>query len=187
MPTRKKILLAIWLLLITIAVSCYVLFPAYFTVTSIRETLQNYHGSILLAYLGISLARGFFFIPSSPFVLAGALLFPMHPWLVVLISITGVLFGSCYIYFFTEYLEIEKIFRKNFTARFEKVKNGMAQYGFWIVVAWAFIPVVPTDLISYTAGVTRMPFWKFALGVFLGELPLVGLYVFFGGQIPVLF
>ncbi|HHG84259.1 MAG TPA: TVP38/TMEM64 family protein, partial [Bacteroidetes bacterium] len=181
MPKKKKILFVVWLLLIAVAVSFYFLFPEYFTVSAIQTGLQNYQGPLLLGYLGISLVRGIFFIPSTPFVLAGAIIFPNQAWMVVFISICGVLAGSTYVYFFTEYLEVEKVFRKNFKARFEKVKKGMTKYGLWIVVAWAFIPVVPTDLISYTAGVTKMPYWKFAIGILLGELPLVMLYVFFGG------
>lgn len=186
MPKKKQILFGIWLLLIAAAVSLYFIFPEYFTQKAIQNGLESYQGPLLLGYIAISLVRGIFFIPSTPFVLAGALIFPDHPWTVLLISISGVLAGSSYVYFFTEYLEIEKLIRKNFEQRFEKVKNGMAKYGMGIVVVWAFIPVVPTDLISYTAGVTRMPYLKFALGILLGELPLVALYIFFGGSISAL-
>lgn len=53
-------------------------------------------------------------------------------------------------------------------------------------MGWSAFPFVSTDVICYAAGTLRMPLWKFAGGVALGEVPIVGFYVWasdmvFGG------
>lgn len=180
MPKRKKIIFAIWIAVALSAIALYLIFPEWFTADKIKQLLERSHNHILLVYLLVSLLRGVFFIPSTPFVIAGAMLFPQIPFTVFLISLAGVWAGGSYIFFFTEYLEVEKLFMAKHAHRFEKLKAGMHRHGLWIVMLWSFFPVVPTDLISYTAGVTRMPFWKYSLGLLIGEAVLVGIYVFSG-------
>ena len=180
MPRSKQIIWLVWMLLAISALACYLIFPEWFDAARFLALLKDHRTAILLGYLLLSLVRGVFFIPSTPFIVAGALLFPESKMLVFLISMAGVVSGGTYVYFFTEFLEVEKVFKKHFAAKFEKVKTGMAKYGIWVVIFWAFFPAVPTDLISYTAGVTRMPYWKYCLGLFIGEVPLVAIYVFSG-------
>jgi uncharacterized membrane protein YdjX (TVP38/TMEM64 family) len=172
--------LVVWLVVTLSALSCYLFYPEYFTAEAIRNFLDGSQGMMLLLYLLISLARGIFLIPSTPFILAGAMIFPDLKWTVFWISLAGVMAGASYIYFFTEFLGLDSFFQRKFAKRFEQARKGMDRYGIWIVILWSFFPVVPTDLISYTAGVTRMPYWKFALGVLIGEIPLVAIYVFTG-------
>jgi uncharacterized membrane protein YdjX (TVP38/TMEM64 family) len=180
MENAKKIMLYVWLALIAAGVVLAMIHPEWFTRDAIFEFVKAYEGQMLLVYLLICVGRGMFLIPSTPFVLAGGLLFHDNLWLVFAISMVGVLSGSAFIYYFTEFLGVDKIIQKRFAHKLEKTKAGMEKYGFWIVVAWSFFPLVPTDLIAYVAGITRMKPWKFFLGVFLGELPIVALYVFTG-------
>ena len=42
------------------------------------------------------------------------------------------------------------------------------------------VPHLPFELISYMAGITTMPLWKFMLATFLGIVPIVFLFSFFG-------
>ncbi len=57
------------------------------------------------------------------------------------------------------------------------------KYAFWIVVAWSFFPLVPTDAICYVAGMAKMPFRKLAAAMLLGEVPVVAAYIFLGAEI----
>lgn len=45
-----------------------------------------------------------------------------------------------------------------------------------LVLLGRLVPLVSFDLISYSAGLTRMSMWKFAVASFLGMLPLTFLY-----------
>lgn len=180
MEKSKKVMLFVWIGLIAAALILLIIYPEWFTTDSISAFVKQYEEWMLAVYLLICVGRGMFLIPSTPFVLAGGILFPENPWMVMAISMLGVLAGSASIYYFTEFLGLDKVLEKKFAHKMEKTKAGMDKYGFWIVVLWSFFPLVPTDLIAYVAGITRMKAWKFFLGVFLGELPIVAVYVFTG-------
>ena len=51
-----------------------------------------------------------------------------------------------------------------------------------LVVGWSAFPFV-SDVICYAAGTLRMHLGKFAGGVALGEVPIVGFYVWAGGMV----
>ena len=180
MEKVKKVLLFVWIGLIIAIFILALIFPSWFSQENIFHFVKAYEGQMLLVYFLICIVRGIFLIPSTPFVLAGGLLFHDNLWMVFAISMMGVLAGSASIYYFTEFLGIDKILEKRFAKRLDKTKAGMKKYGFWIVVGWSFFPLVPTDLIAYVAGITKMKPLKFFLGVFLGELPIVAVYVFTG-------
>lgn len=183
MEKAKRIMLFVWLGLILAGFVTALIKPEWFTQDSITHFVHQYEGQMMLVYFLISVSRGLLLIPSTPFVLAGGMLFPADPWPVMAISMAGVLSGSAFIYYFTEFLGVDKLFEKKFAKRMEKTRRAMEKYGFWVVVGWSFFPLVPTDLIAYVAGVTRMSPWKFFLGVFIGELPIVAVYVFTGQAI----
>ena len=63
------------------------------------------------------------------------------------------------------------------------LEQQMNQKGFWLVVGWSAFPFVSTDVICYAAGTLRMYLGKFAGGVALGEVPMVGFYVWAGGLV----
>ena len=176
----QKVLLGVWILLIVLGLGTYLIHPEWFTTEAIGGFIVTYKRHMLLVYFLISVARGIFLIPSTPFVMTGAALFPLDPWTVLVISMVGVMSGTAFIFYFTEFLGLDKPIQKRFGKKMEKVSLKMEKYGFWIVLAWAFFPIVPTDLVAYTAGITKMSPWKFFLGIFLGELPLVTFYVFTG-------
>lgn len=56
-------------------------------------------------------------------------------------------------------------------------------WAMWFVAAWAFFPVVPTDLICYAAGLVRMPYRRMITGIIIGELPLVTAYIVLGAKL----
>ncbi len=89
-------------------------------------------------------------------------------------------------YFFSEVMGFDKLFEKKYPKKAKKVHKLVEKHGFYIVAAWSFLPLVPTDLICYTAGIVRMNFWKFIAGVFTGEFLLVLMLTFLGGEIGVL-
>lgn len=167
-----------WLTMIVATLLWWAANPTAFTPDRIRGLLGRYESSALLIYLLISSIRGCFLIPSTPFVLAGALLFPGRPWLVFWISLFGVLVGSSIIYFFSDKLGFADVIEKKHATTLAKVRTRMEKHGMLIVVAWSFFPLVPTDLVCYLAGVIRMNFLRFIVAVALGEAILIAGYVF---------
>ncbi len=149
------------------------LFPKHFTAEGIHVFVIEFNTLALGVYFSISLIRGLFLIPSTPFVLAGALLFPTNLSLVFVISMLGIMGSGTFIYHAAHFLDFsekrgEKINRLN-----EKIRRS----GFWIVLTWSFFPLVPTDLICWVAGRVRIAFWKYILALFIGEAVLVAIYL----------
>jgi uncharacterized membrane protein YdjX (TVP38/TMEM64 family) len=183
MKRTKTYLRITWIALILIGLVLFFLYPDSFTKESLSNFIQNQSSNILLVYIIISLVRGVFLLPSTPFVLAGILLFPNEPFLVFFISILGIVITAIYLYFASRFLEFNKLFGRNHSKKADKIIEKLNQHGFWIVLAWAFFPLVPTDLICYIAGSIKMNFTKYIIAIFLGEAILVGAYVYLGGSI----
>ncbi len=70
------------------------------------------------------------------------------------------------------------------SARLEGLDRRMEEHGAVIVFVLRLIPVVSFDAISYAAGLTRIPFWKFLLATALGMAPGTFVFVYLGGASP---
>lgn len=185
-PVQRS-LLVLWLLPVLLALLAYVLHPEWATAAAIREAVAAYPDHVLFAYVVLSLGRGLFLWPSTPFVLAGAALFPEQPWLVGAISMAGVLAGAAYGYYIPELLGLDVELQRRLGPHRERMLARLQTHGFWIVALWSFLPVVPTDLMAYVAGSTRMRPWQFFGAVVAGEVPLITIYVVTGKALSELF
>ena len=180
----RLILLCLWAAVILTAVALYLSRPSDFTAANIAAFIHSFENGILIVYLAISALRGFTLLPSTPLVLAGTLLYPDQPWLVLAISISGILISSSLIYFFSEALGFAHYFETKKPAAVARVRRRLEHpWGLAFISLWAFFPLVPTDAVCYVAGSTKVHFYKFLLAVLGGELVLCSLYVFTGSAI----
>jgi uncharacterized membrane protein YdjX (TVP38/TMEM64 family) len=180
----RAIFILLWIALIVTCIGIYLSDPSKFKAENIAIFLAEFHGPIWLAYFILSALRGLTLLPSTPLVLAGTLLFPEQPWAVLAVSMAGILLSSTMIYYFSEFLGFDEYFENNKPELSAKIRQKLEQpLGFLFVAGWAFFPFVPTDLVCYVAGTTRMKFWRFIAAVFVGELILCTCYVFFGGSL----
>ena len=180
-PEMKKTKLYIritWIALTSIGLMLFFLHPNLFTKEALFNFIKENSSHIFLTYIGISLIRGIFLFPSTPFVFAGILLFPDSSMTVFWISIFGILITATYLYFASIFLEFDKLFGGRHSQKTDKIIEKLNKHGFWIVLGWSFFPLVPTDLICYIAGSIRMDFRKYILAIFIGEAILVGAYVY---------
>ncbi len=92
----------------------------------------------------------------------------------------GILLGASMIYYAGKLFTAEDFFSEKHQKKLPLIKDKINAHGFWIVLAWSFFPLVPTDLVCYISGATRMKYLKFILAVFLGELVLVSTYLYAG-------
>jgi len=160
------------------------MYPQVFTAENIAAFLLQFQGEIWLVYLIMSALRGFSLLPSTPLVIAGTLLFPGQPFSVLAVSMTGIFVTSSMIYYFSEHLGFNDYFESHKPELSHKIKAKLEHpFGFAFVAAWAFFPLVPTDLVCYLAGTTKMNFLKFIAAVMVGELILCSFYIFFGGAL----
>ncbi len=177
----KNVLLFSWISLILFSVGLYFLRPQLFTSEKLASFFHNFEGYILVIYIFICMFRGFTLIPSTPFVIAGTILFPDKPVAIFIISLVGILSSSSIIYYFSGYFSFDKYFEKKFPGKIKAIETKLnKKSGFFFISLWYFIPASPSDLIGYVAGTVKMNFKKFISAVFVGSVPFLAMYVFFG-------
>jgi uncharacterized membrane protein YdjX (TVP38/TMEM64 family) len=180
--------ITIWAALIIAAVLSFFVWPELFTPVGIAAFLAKFQNEALLIYLAISVIRGFTLLPSTPIVIAGTLAFPTALWVVLAISIVGIIVSSSLIYWFSDLLGISDFFETKKPAAVARIRRRLEQpTGVAFVFLWAFFPLVPTDAVCYVAGSMRMSFPKFILAITVGELILCSFYIFSGGYIIEMF
>lgn len=181
MKWRRFVGIGLWATGILTTIWGYFFHPALFTPDGLRHFIQQFEGNLWWVYVAVSMLRGVTLVPSMPFVVVGTLLFPHNLALVLTISVIGVCFSAAMIYHFSEWLGLAHYFQSKYDL--ERHRNLLDRYGFWVVVAWAFFPLAPTDAICYVAGMVKMSFWKFLLAIFIGELLICASVVYATHQI----
>lgn len=67
--------------------------------------------------------------------------------------------------------------------KFAAIDQAVAGQGFKIVLLTRLSPVFPFNLLNYAFGLTKIPFWKYALGSWIGMIPGTLMYVYFGAAL----
>jgi uncharacterized membrane protein YdjX (TVP38/TMEM64 family) len=133
------------------------------------------------AYIALGAVRGFTLLPSTTLVLA-ALPF-MRPGPLLACTLVGIMLSSASIYYFSAALRIDERVAKKHPEKIARLTALVNRYEMPIIIGWSFFPLVPTDLICYVCGILRVRFWKFLLGVTLGEGAICAIYIYGGDQI----
>ncbi len=143
---------------------------------SIKETIANYPAAPLV-FLFAQLLASLLFIPRTVLAVAAGLLFGV--WLGTLWAALGSVLGAVAGFWIARYvnggfIELEKL------PRLGPVLLKAERGGWRAVAALRLIPVVPHSLANYALGLTKLPVGSYALGSFLGQLPMTVAYVEFG-------
>ncbi|MHC4536821.1 MAG: TVP38/TMEM64 family protein, partial [Planctomycetota bacterium] len=64
--------------------------------------------------------------------------------------------------------------------KFAAIDEAVAQQGFKIVLLTRMSPIFPFNMLNYAFGLTKISFWKYALGSWIGMMPGTIMYVYFG-------
>ena len=180
----KTIAYVIWISILIYLGIAYLRNPEIATAEYLVNFIQQYKGEMLFIYTLLTLIRGFFLIPSTPFVIAGGLLFPDQLLLVLTISMVGILFSATALYYFSDLLGFSTYLERKFPSKINKWKKQLAsKKSIWFIAGWSIFPFVPTDIICYVTGIIKTPYKNLFLGVFIGEIILCSLYVYFGAAI----
>lgn len=177
----KRVFYLLWGVIMVYLLVLYVQNPEIIRPEYIRNFVSSYGAEMLWIYAAISIIRGFFLIPSTPFVIGGILLFPDQLLLVLLISMLGVIFSATALYYFADAMGFSQYLECKYSKKVEKWKTRLTDpKAALFVFAWSLFPLVPTDLICYVAGLVKMPYPYMFAGVFGGELLLNVCYIYLG-------
>lgn len=168
-----------WLIFSFLVLLIYFIYPDAFSAKAIVDFIKKYDNYILPIYIFIFLLRSFTLIPNTPFVIAGTLLFPKSPFLVLFISVFCISLSSLIIYYFSELLGFDKFFKNKYPYKMEAIKKKLDnKYGLLFIITWAFLPFAPTDLVCYASGILKINIFVLLSGIILGELPICYFYIF---------
>ena len=173
----------VWLTLCVVVLVTLLINPDLLNRNNISEFLNSLGPTAFGVYLLLCLSRALLFIPVTPFILGGAIAFSDQPELVVATSMLGILVGGFLVYRFPRLGSYDEYLESKYPKLTARIAGHMhAPYAFWIVAGWSFFPLVPTDLVCYVAGISKMRFARLASGLFIGSLPMNILYVYSGAE-----
>lgn len=174
----QEILKWLWISVIAITITVYVFNPSLFSNDTIAVFITNFSGYAWGTYFLIHLLRGFVLLPSTPLIFAGIILFPNQLFWVLIVSLVGILSSSLLIYYCSDKLGFSNLFNKK-KAKLRVIEEKLSgKKGFYYILLWAFLPIVPTDLICYVSGALKVKLPVFVSSIFLGELVLCSIYIF---------
>jgi len=172
---KRKTFIA-WLLMVAVALTLFMAYQDRIDVNWIRELVHDNRFLIIPCYLLLLSLLGLTFIPSTPFAIAGVILF--DPTLAYFLNLVGIITSSTIVFHFAGFLGLRDAFETRYPEQTKKVRRALDRKELPIIIGWSFFPVVPTDLIIYVASTLEIPLWKCLLGVLLGEGTLNAFYIF---------
>ena len=172
----KRKTFIVWLLVVAVALTLFMTNQDRIDVNWIRGLVHDNRFLIIPCYLLLLSLLGLTFIPSTPFAIAGVILF--DPTLAYFLNLVGIITSSTIVYHFAGFLGLRDAFETKYPERTKKVRRALDRKELPIIIGWSFFPVVPTDLIIYVASTLQIPLWKCLLGVLVGEGTLNAFYIF---------
>jgi len=178
---HKRYVVIFWLLVSVSILSWYFFGPGIDWVESLQDTVdENLVLSASIYMLVLSL-RGLTFMPSTPLLFAGIVLF--NPILVYLLNLIGIVTSSTLVYYFAQYLWIDDYFEKKYPKQLSSIQAKLKNKEFPVIAAWSLVFFVPTDLVVYAASTIRVHIWKVWAWVLVGEALLNAIYIYTGDEI----
>ena len=169
----------LWVFMAVVVFVLWLQEPSLFARESIAAWIERWGSWMFAGFIGVSLVRGLFLIPSTPVILTGGVLFPESLPFVFGISIVGIVVSATAIYFLPGVGGYDDLLERKYPEKIARLKMLLATpYAFWVVLGWSFFPFVPTDVICYAAGLLGMSYRRMIVALLLGEVPLVVGYLF---------
>ena len=175
-PKLRKKTLYVWIFFTLFILVLYLFNRDLFDISFLKNFVNDHLVMVISIYLTILTLIGLTFIPSTPFAIAGVLLFP--PLEAYVINLVGIVTSSALVYYFTQYLRLNTWIEAKFPEHITKIKKALSRKELPIIAGWSFFPVVPTDLIIYVSSTLNIPYWKCVIGILIGEGTLNAFYIF---------
>ncbi|MCP8967237.1 TVP38/TMEM64 family protein [Ectobacillus ponti] len=170
---KMLVLAGIWICAVAAASQWDVLSLDAAGIERLLEASRKY---AYLLFCLLFVMRLLFLIPSSAFIVAGAVLF--SPVESVLLSSLCMLMTSTIVYTigrqFTD-TRLHRFIREKHPDLYEKLQTDK-RYLFFTVL----MPIAPTDAACFVAGAIHMKYRPFLTAIFAGAVPFTTLYTIFG-------
>jgi uncharacterized membrane protein YdjX (TVP38/TMEM64 family) len=146
-------------------------------VETLRELLQADSAATPLAFVAAYAIATVAFLPGSVFGLAGGVLF--GPLWGTIWNLAGAMLGASAAFLLSRNIAGAWVARR-VGGRGAELVRGIDAEGWRFVAFVRLVPLFPFNLLNYALGLTRIPFWHYALASTLAMLPGVFLYTWVG-------
>jgi uncharacterized membrane protein YdjX (TVP38/TMEM64 family) len=152
------------------------------TLEGMRAMVSSWGDLGPVVYVGLCIAGILLYLPESLLLAFGGALF--GGWPAFLYGWLGAVLGATMTFLIVRYLAHDYVQRTvaSRSARFRRVDERFAQDGFrWMLVLRVVMGLAPP--LNWAIGATSIPLASYVGGTAIGLIPIVGLYVYFGGSI----
>lgn len=150
------------------------------TPETLRGWVDDFGWYAPVIYMAMYVVRPFILFPASVLAMAGGLAF--GTWYGMLYTLIGEVIGA--VLSFLLALKVGAgLFGGKENPRFLKLERAMEKRGFTMVLMLRIAPFVPFDLVSYAAGVARVPLRAYLIATIIGTLPGTFAYNFLGATL----
>jgi uncharacterized membrane protein YdjX (TVP38/TMEM64 family) len=181
LPARRRgvwRLILLGLAIVGLAVASYLLPVGQYLERVLRWTESLGEWGLLVAG-GIYIPATVLFVPGVVLTVGSGFLYPL--WLAVPAMSVGSTLGACAAFLVGRTVARGWVARKvKGRPKFEAIDDAVGREGFKIVLLTRLSPVFPFNLLNYAYGLTRVPFWKYALASWVGMLPGTLMYAYIG-------
>ncbi|MCH2181630.1 MAG: VTT domain-containing protein [Mariniblastus sp.] len=147
--------------------------------------VQGYRPYDEVVYVLACAVAPMIFLPDTICNLIGAEIFPPFWWGALLCSL-GVILGSVPSYFIGGALGHDVVSRCA-GDRLAELDKRIKRFGFWGMLFFRVAPILPFGVVSYAAGVLKVPFRDYLLATVLGFVPLTFVCQYFFHQVGAAF
>jgi uncharacterized membrane protein YdjX (TVP38/TMEM64 family) len=153
----------------------------YLAKEHLRQLLAAYGMWGPVVYLGLWLLATVMYMPITPLILAGGVLFgPVWGEIYVLIGATA---GAVLTFLIARYLARDWVAGKLAGTRLMALDEKVARQGWKIVALSRIIPIFPFPLVNSAFGLTRVSLASFTVATFFGIFPVTMVYVYFSDNL----
>ena len=145
-----------------------------------REDVESWGAIGIVAVAAIAVAHAVVSFPSEILNIAAGYAYGFWPALVLMMASWT---ASCLLAYYLAYAFGERIANRFVEPEaLEKLRGWAMDAPVPVLLIVRSIPVVPINLVSYAAGLARMPLWRFTWTTVAGLTPQFGLPIYAGSQ-----
>ncbi|WP_408011358.1 TVP38/TMEM64 family protein [Pseudalkalibacillus sp. A8] len=146
----------------------------------IRDWIIEFGIFAPIIYMLLYTVRSLIFFPASVLSITGGLAF--GPLFGTIFTVLGATAGALLSFIVARKIG-KNIAKKEWKGKGKTIQLQLEKSGFFYVLLFRFIPLFNFDLISYTAGVSKVRFRDFFLGTLIGIIPGTFAYNFLGSSL----
>lgn len=148
-----------------------------YSVEDIKEYINSYGNLAPIVFIIMFTLVPLTLFPDAVLALAGGMIFGLYKGFIFIMI--GAICGATLSFYISRFLgkgSISKFIKKDINC----FKNGIEKKGFLIILLLRLIPLLPFDVISYGAGITKIKYKDFICATALGIIPGVLIYANLG-------